>query len=483
LGGAYFAPDEFYDLCDEIGLTVWQDFLYGCGPYPAFDQAFLANIDAEARDNVRRMRHHPSIALWCGNNELEHGPFVGETWTNIRMSFEDYDRIFSGILKTAVEELDPRASYWPASPVCTGKDRASVSEDAGDAHVWEIWFSDAPFENFRKFRNRFISEYGFQSMPALKTIESFTLPEDRQYNSPVLEHRQRSAPGNLQHLKAMLNWFRLPENFADQLSISQLTQAIGVKIGAEHWRRLMPRTMGVLYWQLNDCWPCPSWSSIDFEGRWKALHHFSARFFAPILISGIEDAEKGTVEIHLTNDHPHAVPGVVIWKVVNLEGAVLLEGSREAAGPGLTSSVVTTVDLAKINPRLAWSEALIRPRLAWNDVLVQLEFQGRDDSHSSNLVFLDRPKKMDFQDPKLSFAIDSKNDDSFEIRIAARRPAPWVWLETDGFDLKLSDNFFSVFPGRDRIIVARAAELLSAERLHCELKLRDLRSTYLPASD
>jgi beta-mannosidase len=477
-GGAYFAPDEFYDFCDEIGLTVWQDFLYGCGPYPAFDEAFLANIDAEARDNVRRMRHHPSLALWCGNNELEHGPFVGESWTNMRMSFEDYDRIFSGILKNAVEELDPQASYWPASPVCTGPDRKSVSEDAGDAHVWEIWFSDAPFENFRKYKNRFISEYGFQSMPALKTIETFTLPEDRQYNSPVLEHRQRSAPGNAQHIKAMLNWFRLPETFADQVSLSQLTQAICVKIGAEHWRRLMPRTMGVLYWQLNDCWPCPSWSSIDFEGRWKALHYFSARFFSPVLISGIEDAEKGTVEVHLTNDQPHAVPGVVTWKVIDLEGNVLLEESRKAAGPALTSGVVATVNLAKIKPHPVWNEALIRPRLAWDDVLVQLEFRGEDGSHSSNLILLERPKKMELGDPGLTFSIKARSDDSFEISVAAQRPAPWVWLETEVLDLKLSNNFFSLFPGQDQKIIARPSKPVTAEGLRTELKLRHLRSTY-----
>ena len=477
-GGAYFAPDEFYDLCDEIGLTVWQDFLYGCGPYPAFDAAFLENIDAEARDNVRRMRHHPSLALWCGNNELEHGPFVGETWTNMRMSYEDYDKIFSGILKTAVEELAPQASYWPASPVCTGPDRKSVSEDAGDAHIWEIWFSDAPFENFRKYKNRFISEYGFQSMPALKTIETFTLPEDRQYNSPVLEHRQRSAPGNAQHIKAMLNWFRLPTSFADQVSLSQLTQALCVKTGAEHWRRLMPRTMGVLYWQLNDCWPCPSWSSIDFAGRWKALHYFSARFFSPVLISGLEDVEKGTVEIHFTNDRPHAVPGVVTWRVFTAEGTVLLEESREVAGPGMTSSVIATIDLTKMSSRVAWNELLIRPRRAWDEIIVQLEFRGSDGSQSSNLVLLERPKKLELKDPKLIFAIESQGDDSFEILITAQHPAPWVWLETDGFDLKLSDNFFPVFPGQSRKIIARASEKVSAERLRSALKLCHVRKTY-----
>ena len=477
-GGAYFAPDEFYDLCDELGLTVWQDFLFGCGPYPAFDPAFLANIDAEARDNVRRMRHHPAIALWCGNNELEHGPFVGATWTNIRMSFEDYDKIFSGILRTAVEELDPQASYWPASPVCTGKDRASVSEDAGDTHIWEIWFSDAPFENLRKYKNRFISEYGFQSMPNLKTIETFTLPEDHHFNSPVLEHRQRSAPGNLQHLKAMMNWFRLPAAFSDQVSLSQLMQAICVKTGAEHWRRLMPRTMGVLYWQLNDCWPCPSWSSIDFAGRWKALHYFSKRFFAPVLVSGLEDPEKGTVEIHLTNDHPHAVPGVVTWKIIDLAGTVLAKESVKVAGAGMTSGVVAMIDLAKVTSKLAWNELLIRPRWAWTEILVQLEFQGEDGTYSSNLILVERPKKIDFQNAGLTFEIQSKDGDSFEIRVAAKHPAPWVWIETEGFDLKLSDNFFSIFPGQEIKIMAHPSKTVAVDELRSALKICDLRSTY-----
>ena len=465
-GGAYFCPDEFYDLCDELGLTVWQDFLYACGPYPAFDPAFLANIDLEARDNIRRLRHHASLALWCGNNELE-GAFNGKEWTNMKMSFEDYDKIFNGILKNATEELDPQGNYWPASPLCTANDRSAVNEEAGDAHVWEIWFSDAPFENFRKHRNRFISEFGFQSMPALKTVESFTLPEDRQFNSPVLEHHQRSGPGNVQQLKGVLSWFRFPNTFAGQLNLSQLVQANCVKTGVEHWRRSMPRTMGALYWQLNDCWPCPSWSSIDFAGRWKALHYFSARFFAPVLISGLEDSDKGTVEVHLTNDRPDAVPGTVTWRVLDLEGNVLLENKLDAPVPGLASSLVTVVHLHQIEPRPAWS-----------GIFVQLEFQARDGTRASNLVLLERPKKMDLKDPGLTFEIHPAAGGSFEITVSARHPALWVWMETDDFDLRLSDNFSPVFPGRPWKVMASPSEAVSADRLRSALRLGHVRQTY-----
>jgi beta-mannosidase len=465
-GGAYFCPDEFYDLCDEIGLTVWQDFLYACGPYPAFDTAFLANIDAEARDNIRRIRHHPSLALWCGNNELE-GAFNGEKWTNMKMSFEDYDKIFNGILKSAVEELDPQGNYWPASPLCTAKDRTAVAEEAGDAHVWEAWFTDAPFENLRNHKNRFASEFGFQSMPALKTIESFTLPEDRQLNSPVLEHHQRSAPGNVQQLKTMLGWFRFPATFADQLTLTQLVQANCVKIGVEHWRRSMPRGMGTLYWQLNDCWPCPSWSSIDFAGRWKALHYFSARFFAPVLISGLEDAGKETVEVHLTNDHRHAVPGTAKWRVLNLEGTILLEDQVEAPGPGLANSLLTVIDLNKIIPACPG-----------NGLLVQLEFHARDGTRASNLVLMERPKKLELKDPGLTSGINPNADGSFEIVVSAQHPALWVWLETDEFDLRLSDNFTPVFPGQPWKVIARPFESVSADRLRSTLKLRHVRQTY-----
>jgi beta-mannosidase len=304
-------------------------------------------------------------------------------------------------------------------------------------------------------------------MPALKTIASFTLPEDRQINSPVLEHHQRSAPGNAQQLRTLLGWFRLPATFADQLTLTQLVQAYCVKIGSEHWRRSMPRGMGTLYWQLNDCWPCPSWSSIDFAGRWKALHYFSARFFAPVLISGLEDSAKETVEVHLTNDHPYAVPGTLTWRVVNLEGTVLLEDTLETSGPGLANSLLTVIDLNKITPPCAW-----------NGVLVQLEFLARDGTVASNLVFMNRPKKMELKEPGLSFEINPNADGSFEIVVSAQCPAPWVWLETDEFDLRLSDNFASVFPGQPWKVVASASEAVSADRLRSALKLRHVRQTY-----
>ena len=466
-GGAYFCPDEFFEHCDEIGLTIWQDFLYACGPYPAFDEAFMRNIEAEARDNVRRLRHHPCMAIWCGNNELE-GPFTAEAWTNMKMSFADYDSIFNGVLKVAVEELDPQGNYWPASPVCTGKNRAEVSDRAGDIHIWEIWFGDSPFENYRNYPHRFISEFGFQSMPHLKTIESFTLPEDRQLNSPVMEFHQRSAPGNQQQLKALMTWYRFPLAFADQLALSQLVQANCVKIGVEHWRRLMPRTMGTLYWQLSDSWPCPSWSSIDFAGRWKALHYFSARFFAPVLISGLEDSTKGTVEVHLSNDQARAVQGIARWKMVNLGGAILSEGARAASCPGLTNVLLTTITLEQIKPR---------PEV--NEVLLWLEFLSDDGVRSTNLVLLDRPKKLELRDPGLTFEIHSATDNSFEIFISARQPAPWVWIECEGFDLRLSNNFFAVLPGEIVRVEARASRTISVEQLRAGLRLCDVRGTYV----
>ncbi len=466
-GGAYFCPDEFYDLCDELGLTVWQDFLFACGPYPAFDAEFLANIQAETHENVRRMRHHPCLAIWCGNNELE-GAFTGPETTNAKMSLADYDRIFNGILASAVADCDPQGNYWPASPVCTNSDRTQVERGAGDIHIWEVWFSDAPFENYRNYPHRFISEFGFQSMPSLETIKSFTLPEDRQFNSPVLEHHQRSKPGNAQQLKHLLTLFRLPHSFEDQLVLSQLVQALCVKTGVEHWRRNRPVTMGTLYWQLNDCWPCASWSSIDFLGNWKALHYFSARFYAPVLISGLEDVERGTIEIHLSHDLRAPLDGTLSWRVLDLGGRELVTGESPAAVPTLTTTKLTTLTLPVGTPPSA--------------ALVELAFHSAGQTVATNLVLLARPKSLDLCDPHLKIEVSQATSHSFDLKVHALAPALWAWLECESFPVRFSDNFAPVLPGRPWLLRAETRDSVTADELAAALRIRSVYSTYRPSA-
>ncbi len=470
-GGAYFAPDDFFDLCDELGLTVWQDFLFACGPYPAFDQRFLDGIEQETKDNVRRLRHHPCIALWCGNNELEPS-FVGPEWTESHMSVKDYDVLFHGLLPRVVSELAPGASYWPASPSHPDRNRAETQwafrPDAGDIHIWEVWFSDAPFETYRKYPHRFISEFGFQSFPHPKTIASYTRPDERQFNSPAMEHHQRSQPGNTQLLKFILQWFRFPEKRDDLILLTQMVQAMAVKIGVEHWRRSMPRTMGSLYWQLNDSWPCPSWSSIDFFGRWKALHHFAAHFYAPVLVSGLENADTGTVAAHLSNDLNRQVTGEVRCTTTDLDGNLLDGKAWPVSLPAGSSCEAGLVDL----------QPLLN-RYGKDGLLVWLDFAGTCDTPlSQNLVLFDRPKKLSLRPSGLRHTVQPAADGTFLIEVTVEKPALWVWLDTEAFDTRFSDNFRCLRPGETWRVTATPERLMTAPVFVQALCLRDLHATY-----
>jgi len=470
-GGAYFAPDVFFDLCDELGLTIWQDFLFACGPYPGFEERFLASVEHEARDNVRRLRHHPCIALWCGNNELEPF-FVGSKQTESIMTMADYDAIFNSLLPRVVKELAPHASYSPASPYHPNRDRTDsvtpIRPDAGDVHVWEIWFSDIPFENFRKYAHRFISEFGFQSFPHPKTIASYTRPEERQFNSPVMEHHQRSQPGNTQLVKFILHWFRFPEHRDDFFLLTQLVQAMAVKTGVEHWRRSKPRTMGTLYWQLNDCWPCPSWSSIDFFGRWKALHYFAARVFAPVLVSGLENAETGTVSVHLSNDLNRRVQGEIRCVTTDLEGTLL---HREAWPVTIQAGESRETGIAHLQPLLS--------KFGNAGLLVWLDFSeqdGRTTSH--NLVLFDRPKKMDLKHSGLRCKVLPDGEKTFLVEITVEKPALWIRLDTGTFDTRFSDNYRSLRPGETWSVIATPDRVMTVQEFEKALILRDLVATY-----
>jgi beta-mannosidase len=257
-GGGIYEEDSFFDACDEFGICVWQDFMFACAAYPAFDKAFMKNVKAEAEDNVRRLRHHPSLALWCGNNEIEMG-LAREKWTESSMSWKDYSKLFDKLLPEVVKRLDPDGNYWPSSPHSPhGERKDHKSPRWGDAHLWDVWHGRKPFEWYRDQKHRFISEFGFQSFPEPKMVRSYTIPADRNVTSFVMEHHQRNAVGNALIMTYMLDWFRLPKDFDTTLWLSQILQGMAMKYALEGWRRNMPVTMGALYWQLNDCWPAGS---------------------------------------------------------------------------------------------------------------------------------------------------------------------------------------------------------------------------------
>jgi beta-mannosidase len=465
-GGGIYEDDAFYDLCDELGLCVWQDFMFACATYPAFDPSFMASVRAEAEDNVRRLRHHPCLALWCGNNELEQG-CVGPKWTGRQMSWKDYRRLFDRLLPGVVRRLDPDRDYWPSSPHSPRGDRDDFNNPrCGDAHLWDVWHGGKPFEWYRSCPHRFNSEFGFQSFPEPRTVRGYTRPEDRNLTSPVMEFHQRSGVGNRAILQQMLDWFRVPRGFDEALWLSQVLQGLGIKYGVEHWRRSMPRGMGTLYWQLNDCWPVASWSSIDFHGRWKALHYMARRFFAPCLVSAVEDRASGSMEIHATSDLPRPARGRVRWTLTTPDGRALRAGRIAVRLRPRSSARVATLDLAR-DLRARGPAAL----MLW----LELEVGGR--VVSTEMASFARPKQFDLPDPAIRARARALGDGRFEVRLSARAPALWAWLELRGADARCSDNFFHLRPGRPASVEVAPARRMGLAEFRRRLRVRSLADT------
>ncbi|HEU5237355.1 MAG TPA: glycoside hydrolase family 2 TIM barrel-domain containing protein, partial [Pyrinomonadaceae bacterium] len=257
------------------GIMIWQDFMFGCSLYPG-DAAFVENVRQEAIDNVKRLRNHPSVVIWVGNNEMESGWFHWGWKQKLPAKlWDDYLKIFYGVLPEVCKSLDPTRPYWPSSPSSNLKDDPE-SQKMGDLHYWQVWHASAPFTEYQKQFPRFMSEYGFQSFPQLETVDTYTTPADHDINSPVMMAHQRHPRGNQLIREYMLREYPEPKDFESFLYVSQVLQAEGIKIGAEHLRRIMPHNMGSLFWQIDDCWPVASWSSIDYTGRWKALQYTPA---------------------------------------------------------------------------------------------------------------------------------------------------------------------------------------------------------------
>ena len=336
-GGGYYPDDAFYDICDELGLLVWQDLMYACAFYDLTPD-FERSIRVETHQNVARLRHHASLALICGNNEMEmfmagaNSALINHrTWEFVPTyphHITDYVKMFEYILPAIVKETAPQTYWWPASPSSGGNFDAPNDENRGDNHYWDVWHGEKPFTEYRKFFFRYASEFGFQSFPCLKSVEQFTLPDDRNIFSRVMERHQRNQAANGKILSYLSQTFRYPNSFDDLLYASQLMQAEAIRYGVEHWRRNRGRCMGAIIWQLNDIWPVASWASIDYYGRWKALHYAAKRFFAPVMISAEEEGElsqnpkineyhpaplEKSFRLNVCNETLRDVTGEVVW--------------------------------------------------------------------------------------------------------------------------------------------------------------------------
>lgn len=435
-GGGYYPNDFFFDICDELGLLVWQDFMYACASYE-LDDDFEENIRQETIENVIRLRHHASLAIWCGNNEMETQT-LDKIWKPSPKQTMDYIKIFEYIIPNIVKEYDPQTFYWPSSPSSGGNFHDSWNYNRGDTHYWDVWHGNKPFSEYRKFFFRYASEFGFQSFPSFKTVETFTEEKDRNIFSRVMEMHQRNKAANGKILNYISDNYLYPKDFDHLLYTSQLLQADAIRYGVEHWRRNRGRCMGAIVWQLNDIWPVASWASIDYFGRWKALHYSEKRFFAPVMISCEEvgemterphcideplDIEK-SARLNVANETREDIVGIVKWALRNPKAEILRGGQKEVKVPALTSVWIEKIDFTDCDELSNY---------------LSFEFIVNDRVVSCGTCLFTAPKHFAFENPNLTVMRDGNT-----IVVKASTYAKSVEIDCLEGDIKLSDNYFDI---------------------------------------
>lgn len=458
-GGGYYPDDAFYDICDELGLMVWQDLMYACAFYDLTPD-FERSIRVETHQNVARLRHHASLALICGNNEMEmfmagaNSALINHrTWEFVPTyphHITDYVKMFEYILPAIVKETAPQTYWWPASPSSGGNFDAPNDENRGDNHYWDVWHGEKPFTEYRKFFFRYASEFGFQSFPCLKSVEQFTLPDDRNIFSRVMERHQRNQAANGKILSYLSQTFRYPNSFDDLLYASQLMQAEAIRYGVEHWRRNRGRCMGAIIWQLNDIWPVASWASIDYYGRWKALHYAAKRFFAPVMISAEEEGElsqnpkineyhpaplEKSFRLNVCNETLRDVTGEVVWALRTPDGAIVRQNQQTLTIPAMSAKWLDKVDCADAS---------------LTGHYVSFAFVVDDVALSEGTCIFCAPKHFEFVDPRLT--VETRGD---TLVVTSHAYAKQVWLESEDADLLLDDNAFDMNPGTKVVRVVK----------------------------
>ena len=461
-GGGYYESDEFYAICDELGIMIWEDFMFGNDWQPG-TYAFKLNIEAEAEDQVRRLRNHPSIVIWCGNNETESAfgwaPRPGLPADVKFQMWQDYLTEFSGILPRVVARLAPETPYWPSSP-SADYEPLSVHYQSGDQHDWSVWHGRVPFTEYEKHHWRFVTEYGFQSFPEMRTVESFTQPEDRTgIFTPVMLAHQKNNEGNSLIQDYISKDYPAPKDFPSFLYVSQVVQAEGIKIGAEHWRRSRPETMGSIFWQLNDCWPVASWSSIDYYGRWKALQYYARRFYAPILVS---PHVEGSLKVYIVSDRVWTEPATLRVRLMDFDGKVLLEESHEIKVAPLTSKVYLDWPLKKLTDAGAADTSRVF-------IVAELTADGKQISR--NLAYLAPVKGVHLKPAQLKVDTTGAKD-NYRIRITSPVLARSVYLSFGDLDVQVSDNYFDLLPGET--VEIKATSTASLDALKAQLKVISL---------
>jgi beta-mannosidase len=438
-GGGFYEFDEFYDVCDELGLLVWQDMMFACSQYPSTPE-FCAVVDEEVRYQVKRLGSHPSIALWCGDNEV-----IGSlTWFEVSKKNRDlylvnYDRL-GRVIEAAILESDPDRTFWPSSP-CSGKLDFSDNwhkDNAGDMHFWSVWHENRDFEHYYDVKPRFCSEFGFQSFPTMHVVRRFAEEKDWNATSPVMEFHQRSGAGNGKIVETMTRYFRIPTSFESFLYLSQLQQALAIETAVRFWRSLKPNTMGTLYWQLNDVWPSVSWSSIDHAIGWKTLHYHARRFYAPQALASRIDGNRLILSGMNDSHAPAAIEARI--RRVDLDGKVLDETPLNVTIPADRAAELATVTIPAGNGFFYVVEAKKNGAADFDPTLRFVTFPGKY-------------KQYDLPAAKVTLAAAGKPG---VFTLAADRPAFFVKPEASEFAGAFDDASFALLPGESRTVSFRS---------------------------
>ncbi len=431
-GGGYYPDKYFYDFCDENGLIVWQDFMFACSAY-LLTEEFEQTVREEIKDNIIRLRNHASLGMWCGNNEIESA-WEGWGLPEDPESKADYLRQFEDIIPEIAKEYSPDIFYWCSSPSSGGGFKNSSSNHAGDMHYWDVWHCLKPIEAFREFYYRFCSEYGFESVPCLKTMRTVADEELGDFNlmSPVMEAHQKCVQGNEKIMFYLAQMVRYPYTFERLIYSSQLLQADCIRSNVEHMRRARGRCMGSVYWQVNDSNPVISWSSIDYYNRWKGLHYYAKRFYNPLLIS-VDDTNSSAPIINICNETLQDCQLRYTWSLRNNQSEILLEGGGEFASKALSAKDVVTLDLGN---------QLVTMQDKRQKYLEYKLFEGEKLVSQGTTIFV-RPKEFEFLNPYI--AVSAKEEyGRFALEFKAQDYAKSVCLDLEADDCIFSDNWFDI---------------------------------------
>ena len=477
-GGGQYEKDCFYEICDELGLLLWHDLMFSCAVYPG-DERFLGSVREELKHQVRRLRDHASIAMWCGDNECVGALNWFDETKNDKPYYKKMLEARHAVSDEAVAKYDPQRMFWPSSP-CAGPGNYAnnwKNDSQGDMHNWTVWHENASFDAYYRFRPRFCSEFGYQSFPSREVAETFCAAKDLNPTAPDFEWHQKNRGGNQRMLETMARYFRFPQGTDAMLYLSQVQQSIAIKTAVEGWRAQRPRCMGTLYWQLNDNWPVASWSSVEYGGKWKHLHYQAKRFFAPLAVVGVPGGSEagGTMvdgggntvavgggndraAIRVLNDLAEPVDAEVAAEFWSFDGRVLLTKTRKIL---LTPDSVTD-----------WGGGVLAASDAKEPAFLVLTLRTKRGEFRNDWMF-DYYKAYDLAEADVKAAFDG-----FNVTLSTDRPAFFVWANAKGIRGEFSDNSFTLLPDRPVTLRFAPKDGVSPEAFRRAFQVTHLRRTY-----